>query len=128
MVGLMIGITRSGEPAGPVRELRVNFEKPGAWIISNATVDPAGRVLKDLPSWFGKCAPEEIFSLPSAPVTREESAACFARIAREGYSQRITFQPASRYWTLQAIETAIFLALTALLTAGSFWWLRNRVT
>ena len=53
MVGLMVGITRSGEPAGPVRDLRVDFEKPGAWIISNVTVDPAGRVLKDLPAGSG---------------------------------------------------------------------------
>jgi len=36
--------------------------------------------------------------------------------------------PASRYWTLQAIESAIFLALAALLAGASFWWLRNRVT
>jgi hypothetical protein len=35
--------------------------------------------------------------------------------------------PASHYWTLQAIESAIFLALAGLLAAASFWWLRRRV-
>jgi hypothetical protein len=129
MTGLMVGgVSPDGEPTGPVSELRVDLDKPGAWMIANETVDSRGHALKDLPIWFSKCAPEAVFSLPNTPVTREDSAACFARVAREGYTQRITFQPASRYWTLQAIETAIFLALAALLTAGSFWWLRNRVT
>jgi hypothetical protein len=35
--------------------------------------------------------------------------------------------PADRYWTLQAVETAIFLALAGLLAAGTFWWLRERI-
>ena len=35
--------------------------------------------------------------------------------------------PASRFWTLQAIETAIFLALAAALTGFCFWWLRRLV-
>jgi ABC-2 family transporter len=128
MGGLMMAMPRGGGPPGPVRELTVNFDKPGAWIVSNVTVDSAGRVMNDLPSWFAGCVPKEVLSLPRARANPADSAACFARVAREGYTQRITFQPESRYWTLQAIETLIFLALAGLLTAGSFWWLRNRVT
>jgi LPXTG-motif cell wall-anchored protein len=40
----------------------------------------------------------------------------------------VAYQPASRYWTLQAVETAIFLALGGLMTGAAFWWLRRRVT
>ena len=62
------------------------------------------------------------------PFSPQEAAACFQRAKDEGYRQRIRFMPASRYWTLQAIESAIFLALAGLLAGASFWWLRNRVT
>jgi hypothetical protein len=129
MDGLMASISRNGEPRGPVRDLHVAFEKPGAWITANETIDRTGRALHDLPSWFALCVPGRIMGLPGGgPVDRKTSDACFKRVASEGYTQRITYQPDSRYWTLQAIETAIFLALAAALTAGSFWWLRHRVT
>jgi hypothetical protein len=36
--------------------------------------------------------------------------------------------PASRYWTLQGIETAGFLVLAGMLLGGCFWWLRYRVS
>jgi hypothetical protein len=40
----------------------------------------------------------------------------------------VTYQPASRYWTFQWYEMAIFLALALILTAISFWWIRRRLT
>jgi hypothetical protein len=129
MGGMMASIGKNGTPSGPVRDLTVRFEKPGSWIIANETVDRAGRVLHDLPSWFALCVPAEIVALPGGgPIDKATSAACFQRVASEGYTQRITYQPPSRYWTLQWIETAIFLALAAALSACSFWWLRHRVT
>jgi hypothetical protein len=129
MNGLMASVSRSGEPQGPVRELSVEFDKPGAWVTANVTVDRAGRVLHDLPSWFALCVPGEIRGLPGGgPVDRATSDACFKRVASEGYTQRVTYQPENRFWALQVMESAIFLAIAGLLTAGSFWWLRNRVT
>jgi ABC-type transport system involved in multi-copper enzyme maturation permease subunit len=127
--GLMVAaMGPDGVPQGPVRELTVQFDRPGAWITANRTIDRNGRVMTELPSWFARCVPAKELGPARGPAATETSDACFARAAREGYQQRVTFQPASRYWTLQAIETAIFLALAALLTAGSFWWLRQRVT
>lgn len=38
------------------------------------------------------------------------------------------FQPASRYWLFQGIETALFVALAALLVFGAIWWVRRRLT
>jgi hypothetical protein len=35
-------------------------------------------------------------------------------------------QPGSRFWALQGWETAIFLALAAVLAAACFWWIRHR--
>jgi hypothetical protein len=39
----------------------------------------------------------------------------------------LTYQPASRYWAFQGIETGIFLALAAALALACFWWLRRRI-
>jgi len=115
-----------GIPDGPVQEVTIGVDEPGAWLIANQTIDRKGRVQDELPSWFAACVPAQEGGFVRIPP--ERSAACFTRARSEGYRQRVTFMPASDYWTLQAIETAIFLALAGLLAAGSFWWLRHRVT
>jgi len=126
--GLMVGgITPEGLPIGPVQDLTVAVDEPGAWLIANQTLDRAGQVQSELPSWVARCVPAEAARMGGAPFGPGVSAACFKRLHDEGYRQRVTFMPASRYWRLQAIETAIFLALAGLLAAGSFWWLRHRV-
>ena len=38
---------------------------------------------------------------------------------------RTTYEPASRYWLLQWIETALHAALAALLAAVCFWRIRR---
>jgi len=38
------------------------------------------------------------------------------------------YQPASRFWLLQGIETAIFGGLALALFAVALWWIRNRVS
>jgi hypothetical protein len=126
MTGMMAAIGPGNVPQG-ARELQVRSDEPGAWTLSNETVDSAGRVHAVLPDWFAFCVPGREGGFGPGPDP-QKSAACFARAAREGWRQRVTFQPASRYWTLQTIELAIFLALTGALTAFSFWWLRHRLT
>jgi hypothetical protein len=43
-----------------------------------------------------------------------------------GYREAISYVPTSRYWSLQWIETGIFLALAAALTGVCFWRLSRR--
>jgi ABC-2 family transporter protein len=126
MTGMMAAVGPGNVPRG-ASNLQVRSDEPGAWTLANETVDGAGRVHTVLPDWFAFCVPGREGGFGPGPDP-QKSAACFARVAREGWRQRITFQPASRYWTLQAIELAIFLALTGTLTAFSFWWLRHRLT
>jgi hypothetical protein len=129
VMGLMVGgITPEGLPTGPVMDLTVARREPGAWKIANQTIDRGGQVQSELPSWVARCVPGHAARMGGAPFGPEESAACFTRLHNEGYRQRVTFMPATRYWTLQWIESAIFLALAGLLAAGSFWWLRHRIT
>ncbi|WP_436494559.1 transporter [Actinokineospora sp. HUAS TT18] len=102
----MLSLSAKGE----LQELAVAAQ-PGAWILSNETIDAAGNVVSP-PAWLVSCLP------PPGPTPRsgaDEAAPCFTKLADEGYRQRITYQPASRFWALQWIETALFLALAGLL-------------
>jgi hypothetical protein len=38
----------------------------------------------------------------------------------------VTYQPASRFWAFQGIETGIFVMLAAILLAVTFWVLKRR--
>ena len=40
----------------------------------------------------------------------------------------LKLHPADQFWTFQAMETAIFLALAAALILGSIYWVRRRIT
>ena len=48
---------------------------------------------------------------------------CFAR---HGYTLWHSYQPASRFWTFQAIESGWLLALSALLIAATVWIVQRR--
>jgi hypothetical protein len=128
---------RNGRPVaiGGVRNLLVEIDAPGAWILSNKTVDAAGKVAATLPSWVGTCmgpppaAPDPVSGIARAPAQEQRARdsaeqACFARLAKLGYRQRVTYLPAARFGALQRAETAIFLAFTALLAGFCFWRLR----
>jgi hypothetical protein len=40
----------------------------------------------------------------------------------------VVYQPFSRYWAFQGIETAIFVVLALLLAGFCFWWVRHRLS
>ncbi len=84
---------------------------PGAWVLSNQSLTASGHV----------------FTGPATKACTSGSVrACYASITRLHLRQLVTYQPASRYWTFQWSETAIFLALAAVLAAVCFWWIRRR--
>ena len=47
-------------------------------------------------------------------------------LAAHGYRGYVTYQPASRFWAFQGIETGIFVVLAAALLAVTFWVLKRR--
>jgi len=106
---------------------------PGAWILSNRTVDANGGAVS-LPSWFSQC-------LPPPPTTGQAGDgavvqdpgkgtldACLARLTREGYRQQLVYQPRQHFWPLQLAETGLYLGASGVLAALSFWWTRRRLT
>ena len=84
---------------------------PGAWIISNQTITPAGHV----------------FTGPAPAACRTGAQTCAAALGKLDLRQVITYQPASHFWALQWYETAIFLAV-ALALAGTCVWRLRRVS
>jgi hypothetical protein len=127
--GISLAVDPSGQPLGPIRDLTVALGKPGAWEISNKTVDASRNVVDTLPSWVAGCAAGPPPPPGAAPVRpRRNTQPCFDRLAAEGYRQRVTYQPVSRFWPFQAYETAALLGLAGLLTWFSFWWVRRRVS
>jgi hypothetical protein len=107
-----------GNDTGAIDE--IILQKPaGAWMLANATVDPAGNVVAPLPDVLTNCVPR-----PGTPGAHPGGVTdCIGRLGDLGYTQRQTYQPDSRFWPLQWMETGLFLALSALLT----WFCFRRV-
>jgi hypothetical protein len=49
-------------------------------------------------------------------------------LTQHGYTQWTTYQPGSRFWLFQSIESGWLLALSALLIAATVWLVRRRAT
>jgi hypothetical protein len=108
----------SGDETGAVQEIGVR-NPAGAWVLANETIDPAGNVAEPLPDFVQNCLPR-----PGAgPPERGSLEQCMAQLGTHGYQQRLVYQPGSRFWPLQWLELALFLAMTALLT----WFCFRRV-
>jgi hypothetical protein len=54
------------------------------------------------------------------------SGAIVSCMAAHGYRGYVTYQPASRFWAFQGIETGIFVILAAALLGVTFWVLKRR--
>jgi hypothetical protein len=98
---------------------------PGAWIYSAQVVNAAGHVVRGVPLSAGGDLSTHTCAAADA---RGPSPACLAGLARHGFRELVTYQPASRFWLFQGYETAIFLALAVGLAGLCFWWVRRRVS
>jgi hypothetical protein len=85
---------------------------PGAWIITNQTITPTGRPFTGPPP-------------PACLTPTDSEQPCYAALDQLHLRQRVTYQPANRYWTFQWYETAILFTLTGALAAASAWRIRR---
>ena len=89
------------------------------WLIRQGTLNPAGQLMaapQDQAAAFGV----PVSSLPRACAglagpTGGLTSSC--RAALTGFHSFITYQPASRFWPFQGIETGVFAVLAAILLA-----------
>jgi len=117
-----------GRGPDQVTQLDVGADLPGAWVRGNQTIGSNGAPLTEIPSWVVGC----LGGPPPAPgqartTDRNDAAvtACFDRLASEGIQQRIHYQPASHYWTLQWRETGLMLLAAGGLAGACFWRVRR---
>jgi ABC-type transport system involved in multi-copper enzyme maturation permease subunit len=103
----------------------------GAWVLSSHAVDASGHAIDTISmSRTGACAPPRKgpAQRPVGAKPGDELSACFAEIQRLGYRQRLTYQPAGRFWPFQWYETGIYTALALGLAGFCFWRLRHRLS
>ena len=94
--------------------------QPGAWILSSGAINAAGQPVSTIPA--------PCLSSSAGAVGKGAPPNAGACMASRGIREAITYQPASRYWPLQWIETAIFLALALALAGCCFWRTGRRRT
>ena len=113
------------ERVGPDRVL-FSAGDTGAWILSNHTVDASGRAVDavDVSRFSERCDPAPGDRVPAEVGT--DPRACFvAQVSELGYRQEVTYHPASRFWSIQRIETALYVALALGLAGFSLWRVRR---
>ena len=107
-----------------------SFAPPGrAWVLAQGAVSKTGQVV--LTGWgtLGDGAlPASCQRLLTAgPATKSGSMnAMFSCMQAHGWRGFATYQPASRYWPFQGIETGIYVLLAAALIAVTFVIVRSR--
>jgi hypothetical protein len=87
------------------------------WVVDQQFIDAQGQLL-DFRQAFSICGGQGV-------ATKLD----FLQCARDHQLQQWTvYQPSSRYWTFQAIETALYVALALALLGLSGWWVRHRLS
>jgi hypothetical protein len=99
----------------------------GAWTLHQNIVDRAGNVIGR-----GGGFPFDFFAtrcpgaLPPPPAT-PSAAKLSACLHQLGIHTVTTYQPGSRFWAFQGIESAIYVALAAVLLVVAAWVVRGRL-
>jgi len=89
------------------------WHEAGAWVLSNQTVTASGHV----------------FTGPAtAPCLGNSIQACVSWLDTKHLHQLVTYQPATRFWAFQGLESASFVVLAVLLAWFCAWWMgRHRL-
>jgi hypothetical protein len=110
-------------------QLTASFAKPGAWVLSDIIITSSGAQPSDV---IMTPVGPEFTALPKVciptPGFRVNPLGCRKTLAAMRLRQSVTYQPASRFWPLQWLETAIYLVLAAGLGWVCAWQVRRRRT
>jgi hypothetical protein len=95
-----------------------------AWIISQQWIRGGRPVSQSVIDQVLQKGPQPVFGKGGVP----QSFDTMQYLAQHGYTQLVTYQPASRFWPFQWIEGGWLLALSLLLIAVTVWLVRRRAT
>ena len=106
-----IAITSAQGSSNNAMTVLGSFSSPGAWILSNETVTPTGG----------------LFTGPAiAACLGNSQQACNNWLTSLHLRQEVRYQPASRFWPFQWIETGLYLILATGLGWLCAWQVRRR--
>jgi ABC-type transport system involved in multi-copper enzyme maturation permease subunit len=100
------------------RGLTSAFTPTGSyWLISQGVRNPSGQLISGVngEAQFNGVPVTELPRACAGLANGPGSMTSSCRAALSGYRSFITYQPASRFWTFQGIETGIFVAIAAIL-------------
>jgi ABC-type transport system involved in multi-copper enzyme maturation permease subunit len=107
-------------PVTAYYKLTAPFVPAGSYLgVGQGVLDPNGKLVAlnySVFNWNG-------VPLSATCNSTNNAASC---LAAHGYRGWLTYQPASRFWTFQGIETGIFVVLAAALLGVTFWVLKRR--
>jgi hypothetical protein len=110
----------------PLLDKGIGGASRSGWVLSQWWTGPNGRPVP-LGTLMGL-----IQSAPKGPTKQigpnsfQTIVDPFRWLARQGYTEWTSYQPASRYWPFQFIEAGWLLALSLLLIAATIWLVRRR--
>jgi hypothetical protein len=131
-------------PVTTVVSMSSTWSPPGiSWVFDSATLAPNGQVFTgggpfgvfNFNGLVSPLVPQACQKLVSGgdgeiktfgPIGQDTINAFGSCLDKAGFRQFFTYQPDSRYWAFQGIETGIYAALAALLLAVTFWMLKRR--
>jgi hypothetical protein len=85
-----------------------------AWVVGNDTLTPSGKVFTGPANWTA-CGPSA------------DRSACPRWIDTQHLTQRLSYIPDNRFWTLQWRELGVLMVISLGLATLSGWWVRRRV-
>lgn len=112
-------VTRSANaPAGAlvINQGLYRGGKPASLLMMNQTLAPID---------VEALTPQLFHPGPAAPANLPDPV---QYLIQHGYTQRTTYQPASRFWTFQAIEGSWLIALALILSTATVWLVHRRPT
>jgi hypothetical protein len=124
-------------PVTTITSMASTWMAPGiSWVLGGGVMNASGhvvggdgsfaaRMVDGLPSTAVPAACAKVANAPAVggPPNSDPLLSCLGRL---GYRNFTTYQPGSRYWAFQGIETGIYLALAAVLLAVTFYAIRRR--
>ncbi|MFL6136772.1 MAG: ABC transporter permease subunit [Frankiaceae bacterium] len=110
---------------------------PNAWVYSTQLVTGSGHVATEaeraqfVHQYCPALASVSPVPGPGGTHVRAVPDAAFKNcidLAGQRFHLLVAYQPPSRYWAFQWLETGVFLALALLAAAACFWWVRRRLS
>jgi ABC-2 family transporter protein len=100
-------------------------ELTGDWVITAGVYNAQGEPVSG--GAFGNYSQAICGPPPTSAGAASTVDPCVSEFGAGAYNLEL-FQPADRFWTLQAIETALFVAVAVLLLLASVHWVRRRLS